>query len=478
MTSVADVTMALLARAGAPLLVVAGEAAGAVGAAERRGLPMLRVATEAGAVFAAAAAADIESAPGAVVIAGGDAGRIAAALDVARREQIPLVCLTSVDDARLTDVAKATLHVVSASASHWIAQALRLSLARPRGPVHLVVPDELWTAPTVPVATAVQRAPSAAPDTREVARAATLIRSAVRPVVIAGGDGRDAAAWIRAFTEALAAPIVTTWKGRGVVADPHPLCFGLATSGGGRRVLARADLVIALGLTAVDLVDFAARAPVLLVGVGLEPDALLKPALSIATDVGTLLAELAPRLGGARADWDVAELDRWKRATDTRSGVTADLDPARVVAIAREAMPAGTIAAFDSALRDAAAGWDCVAPGDLVVTARAEARGFAVPAAIAAASLRRDAVALAFTDVAGFGAAAGELATAARVGAAIGVIVVGDDDTARAAIAVPPGVSHVRAATSTSLAIELGRVLGERRPLVVDATASAATRPV
>ena len=439
---------------------------------------MLRTATEAGAVFAAAAAAEVDGAPGAVAIAGDDVPGVVRALDLARFEQIPLICVTRAADPRVGEVAKATLDVDAASASHSIAHALQLSLTAPRGPVHLVVTDDLWAASAVPVATSARPPSLPAPDARDVDRAATLIRSAVRPVVVAGGDAREAAAWVRAFTEALPAPVVATWKGRGVVADPHPLSFGLATSAGGQRVLARADLVVALGLNGVDVVDFAVRAPVLLAGVGLDVDPPLKPAMALATDVGTLLAELAPRLGGARADWDVAELDRWKRATDAPETAATDVDPARLVAIAREATPAGTIATFDSALREAATAWECVAPGDLVVPARAAAHGFALPAAIAATQLRRGAVALAFTDAAGFATAAMELATAARCGAAVGVIVVGDDPAHLAERASVDGVAHVRASTPASLTLALARLLNERQPLVVDATGAASTPPV
>jgi hypothetical protein len=66
-------------------------------------------------------------------------------------------------------------------------------------------------------------------------------------------------------------------------------------------------------------------------------------------DIALIIEELAPRLRARdRADWDVAELDRMKRATAVvPAALVSMLSPHRVVMIARELTAAGTIATAD-----------------------------------------------------------------------------------------------------------------------------------
>jgi acetolactate synthase-1/2/3 large subunit len=313
-----------------------------------------------------------------------------------------------------------------------------------------------WDATTVAVATHV-RPLALAPDAGALDRAAAVLRGATRPVVVTGVDARAAAAcaWVRAFAESLPAPVVATWKGKGALADPHPLAFGVAgVSEPAAAALARADLVIALGLDDVEREALSTTVAVLDIG---------PSATAIAGDVGAVLAELASRLAGAHADWDVAELDRWKRRLDARRAGGAAV---RAAALAREAMPAGTVAAFEARLLPAAAAWDCVSPAELHVPSRSAFVGFAVPAAIAAALAQPPVAALAFTDAAGFAASRAALATLAASGVSVGVIVTGEVPLPRAAT---DGV--VRAATESVLAVTLARVLAERRASVIDATA-------
>ena len=131
-------------------------------------------------------------------------------------------------------------------------------------------------------------------------------------------------------------------------------------------------------------------------------------------------------------------------------------------------MPAGAIAAFESSLREAAVAWDCLAPQDLHVLTRAHYPGFAVPAGMAAALAQPSAVALAFTDHANLAVSRPMLGTAARMRAAVGVIVAAGGERAReiGEAAVP----SVTAASEPALAAALSRLLAGRAPIVIDAT--------
>src|SRR5262249_20412249 len=151
-------------------------------------------------------------------------------------------------------------------------------------------------------------------------RAAAMIREALRPVVVAGLECRaEDAKWLRAFSEALPAPVVTTIKGKGGVPDPHPLAMGTLTGGAlDEPVIRRADLVIAFGLDPIELATQTWPYPRPVVSIGRRPTVAGAPfsaAVDVVGDLATILEELAPRLVGtnARTDWDVSEVERLRR---------------------------------------------------------------------------------------------------------------------------------------------------------------------
>src|SRR5260370_8935334 len=92
----------------------------------------------------------------------------------------------------------------------------------------------------MPVATSVTPAQPATVDGDLVERAARMTRAARRPLVIAGLGCRAAdAKWLRAFCEALPAPVLTTYKAKGAIPDPHPLAMGIFTGGALEEPLVR-----------------------------------------------------------------------------------------------------------------------------------------------------------------------------------------------------------------------------------------------
>ena len=397
--------------------------------------------------------------------------RACAVLGAALAERSPLVCFGPVDDG-VAPVVKAVVDAGPASAAHWVAHAMHLSRKSPRGPVYVTASGG-FSAHAVPIATVVQPIEPPAPDAGSLDRAAAAIRAARHPVVIVGVDGRSDAAssWLRAFAESVPAPVLATWKGKGALSDPHPLSFGVTrATPPAVSVLERADLLVAVGLDEVERRALDWSGDVVDLGAVASPAERERPAqriVSVPGDAGTILAELASRLGDTRSDWDVAQLDRWKRQLDPRRGPAA-LGLVQLVAFVREAMPAGAIAAFESSLREAAVAWDCVAPQDLHVLARAHYHGFAIPAAVAAALAQPSTVGLAFTDHTNLAASLATLGTAARMRTAVGVIATGGGErTGDIGELVVPSIT---AASEPALAVALSRLLAERTPIVIDAT--------
>jgi len=90
------------------------------------------------------------------------------------------------------------------------------------------------------------------PSDEAVAQAAQVIQKAERPVIVAGGGVRLAAAapQVVALAEKLAAPVATSVNGKGSIPETHPLSVGVVGSYSRRcanQVVAEADMVIFIG---------------------------------------------------------------------------------------------------------------------------------------------------------------------------------------------------------------------------------------
>jgi thiamine pyrophosphate-dependent acetolactate synthase large subunit-like protein len=139
----------------------------------------------------------------------------------------------------------------------WIAQTA------PRGPVYVNLDAELQEAPLeapLPPFDAARFMPPApvAPSAEAITKAASLLRAAKRPVILAGRLSRSLAAWNArvALAEALGARVVTDLKQGAAFPTDHPLHAGapgtIAPVNEAAAALREADLILSL-----DWVDLA-----------------------------------------------------------------------------------------------------------------------------------------------------------------------------------------------------------------------------
>lgn len=121
----------------------------------------------------------------------------------------------------------------------------QVSTGRPR-PVGVEVPPDVLQNLTTAGTVAPTGIDSVGPDEADIKKAAQLLAAARRPVIVAGGGVRDAAASgeLVAIAERLGAPVITTRNGKGAISDRHPLAISRLA---GSEVLADADLVFAVG---------------------------------------------------------------------------------------------------------------------------------------------------------------------------------------------------------------------------------------
>ena len=458
MPTVAEVIVEALVAGGVPRIfgAVGSSSLALVEAAERGGLSVVHCHRDWAACVMAAVTGELTGRPGAALALAGAAS--AAGIAHAHLDRAPLLHLS--DPRRgaapisesfaagreqdpadaLGPIVKAATAIAPGSAARDVAEAIHLALQDPQGPVRLDLPFDLTSpAPAGPPPGGALAPASAALDITAVDRAGAMILRARRPLVLAGALCRPSdTKWLRAFCEAIPAPVLTTYKGKGALPDPHPLNMGVLTGGALEKpVLARADLIIAFGLDPAELSPrpWPYGAPVLSVArraaqpmpTGLDSFA---PALEVVGDLGAILEDLAPRLvGQSHADWDLFEVDRLRRARLAALEIAVPgLAPHRIVQFAREVTPAGTIASADAdaLLPVVAAYWHAVDLRELLVSSGPVLDGFAVPAAIAAQLAHPEGRAICFTDGRGLMVAAGELETAARLHLPLAVVVFDD----------------------------------------------------
>ena len=124
------------------------------------------------------------------------------------------------------------------------------------GPAFLSLPQDVqgwaYEYPLVLFEDKVHRIRRSAPDTREVSDAAARLRTAERPVIIAGGGVQysGAVSALTAFAETHNIPVIETIAGRANLRAGHPLNIGpvgVTGSDSANRTAERADVILSVG---------------------------------------------------------------------------------------------------------------------------------------------------------------------------------------------------------------------------------------
>jgi thiamine pyrophosphate-dependent acetolactate synthase large subunit-like protein/nitrite reductase/ring-hydroxylating ferredoxin subunit len=140
------------------------------------------------------------------------------------------------------------------NASNLMALALKHALVE-QGVAHLILPDEVQVAPALEPIPPTPRhgrisTLEITPPEAELNEAIALINEAKRPAIIVGHGARHQRAQIIEFAEKIDAPVITTFKGKGIISDHHPLGCGVLGRSGtpvGSSIMGRSDLLIVLG---------------------------------------------------------------------------------------------------------------------------------------------------------------------------------------------------------------------------------------
>ncbi|MQA83562.1 MAG: thiamine pyrophosphate-binding protein [Streptosporangiales bacterium] len=271
------------------------------------------------------------------------------------------------------------------------------------------------------------------PDPELLDKAASLLRSARRPVIYAGGGavGGNAGEPLRELAEALEAPVVMSPNGRGALSDRHRLAL---TSVGGSRVLPDADVVLVVGSRFITPrgtpVPTSADASVVLLGA--DPADLgdpREPALAVHGDARLGLAGLLERVDGLPTRPSRrSELEEVRRWCDEE---IARLEPqASWVRALRSAIPEDgvLVAELTQVAYLTRAAYPVYGPRTYLGPGYQGTLGYGFPTALGAKAANPDRAVVSITGDGGFGYALPELATARQYG--IGVVTVVFDDSA------------------------------------------------
>ncbi|MSP83994.1 MAG: 5-guanidino-2-oxopentanoate decarboxylase [Alphaproteobacteria bacterium] len=238
-----------------------------------------------------------------------------------------------------------------------IARAFALfGSARPR-PAHVAVPiDVLAQAGVKDLRPRCLPSPPS-PSTSDVERAASLLGTARRPVMLVGGGAQGCPDAVRRLAERLGAPVVQTRASKGVLTDDHPLSLGATIRlPGTRRILESADVTVAIATEIASTDHWQPRLAMggKLVRIDLDPTALVRdyPAEAVLHgDAGVTIAALLAALGSgpneARGFTAGGELQRAR--TENRAALTPKQRMhAKVLDVMRRALPRDAFIAADS----------------------------------------------------------------------------------------------------------------------------------
>ncbi len=133
-----------------------------------------------------------------------------------------------------------------------LAQAWRIALTPPSGPVYLEIPVDLLSAPApgAPVTSLEAMVERQCAPLEQVTGAATRLAHAKRPAIWAGGGvlRSGATGELRELAELLQAPVATTYMGKGAMPADHPLAAGSGCDEAAlQELLSAADVVLCVG---------------------------------------------------------------------------------------------------------------------------------------------------------------------------------------------------------------------------------------
>ncbi|SEG29663.1 thiamine pyrophosphate-binding protein [Bosea lathyri] len=411
----ADLMAARLAAAGATHAfgIPGGEVLALVDALERAGIRFLLAKHENAAGFMAEG---LWHATGALPVLVATLGPgVANAVNVvanAHQDRVPLIFITGCVDQALAEsythqvfdhqavlrpLVKASFRAAPGTEDLVVEKALAIALRGRPGPVHIDLPIAVAETRTARRAMPVAPRPlRSVPADLSVARA--MIAAATKPLVIAGLDlvNEGAAAVLDRFLSQTGAPLLTTYKAKGLIAEDDPRVIGAV------GLSPKADAIVHPLIDEADLIVLAGYDPIEMRQGWRHPWPASKRVIDIVAQdmahgmhsaslvleghVGTILSRLvdgaAPQIA-----WREGKPAVVRAAFQAAFAPPATWGPHSVFEVLREVAPVGTITTADSGAHRILLSqmWRCDGPRRLLQSTGLCTVGCALPLAIGAA---------------------------------------------------------------------------------------------
>lgn len=306
-----------------------------------------------------------------------------------------------------------------------------------RDVAHLIFPDDVQTVPSDAPAGGPEgriARPAILPNNADIDDAARLIDKARRPIIILGHGALEARHHVIELAERIGAPVMTTFKGKGLIPDSHANAAGVLGRSGtpiASWFMNESDLIVALGSSFANHTGIEPGKPIIQVDFERMQLGKFHPVTlpiwgELAAFCEALMPELSDRGG---ADDQIGELaERWRmwRAEKTsRLAETRDkgVHSAAVFQTLSELCPEDAIIAVDVGNNTYSFGRYFESKGQRVLmSGYLGSIGFAFPAALGAWAATRDFEAFAGRKVVsisgdgGFGQYAMEFTSAVKYG--------------------------------------------------------------
>ncbi|PVB60499.1 thiamine pyrophosphate-binding protein [Labrenzia sp. 011] len=447
MTTGADIIAGKLHAAGCrhAFGIPGGEVLALMQALDQAGLEFVLVKHENAGGFMAEGGWHADGAPGVLLATlGPGAANAVNVVANAWQDRVPLIFLTGcVDQAEaesythqvfdhqqlLRPIVKASFSARTGALDVMMEKALAVALDGQPGPVHIDVPiavaetetEEAWSEsfrarPAAP-------APAAGPD---LETALDLFARAERPIAIAGVDAvnENASAAVSDFCRKFRVPLVTSYKGKGLLDETDSLALGgagLSPKADGHLLplINRSDCILLLGYDPIEMRinwrgPWAADAPVIDVTPVLRTHGMHSAAATLRSAVAPALEHLSKARAADRPSWPDGEPARIRADLDKAfAPEPSGWGPGTIFHTLRDTLPTETVATADSGAHRILASqiWRCPNPRGMLQSSALCTMGCAVPLAMGHRLVEGRSPVIAFVGDAGLEMCLGELST-------------------------------------------------------------------
>ena len=325
--------------------------------------------------------------------------------------------------------------------SEAVRKAFSLAAAEKPGATHLELPEDVMAAPVIGHPMPHAPVPVIEPDAGALQRAAHLLQTAARPVLLVGNGvvRQGASQALRDFCRQTGLHVITTFMGKGVIdaGDEHFLfTAGLRAQDYPQGLMGRADLVVCVGYDMVEWPPSAwnpdGRQKIICVDTVMpEIDAHYVPEVELIGNLGHILTQLGCLLWNKpMAGYEVPPYRRaFSRLLDIGGDDDFPVKPQRVLRDLRAALAPHDVLVSDVGAHKLwiARFWEAREPNTVLISNGFAAMGFGLPASIAAALAGRGRCkVVCITGDGGFLMNVQELETAKRLGLPFVVLVWSD----------------------------------------------------